>query len=368
MNIKTYIYSIYNKIKWFWPYATFTNYLYTELFSFFNNFGSAVESKRGVSNIRIAIICDEMTWQNFYPECHALFLTPRNWKNALIDFKPQLFFCESTWSGIEVRPDCWRSRIYKSKNIRRNNRKILFDILDWCKSNRTPTIFWNKEDPAFFFNTLYNFVDTALQFDYIFTTASECIEKYKQLGHSRINLLPFGFSQCIFYPDDSIAKENTAVFAGSWYANEPIRCRDMVNVFDFVISNGIALIIYDRQSGSSNPNNRFPDKYYKYINSAVSYKALGNIYRKSKYCVNINTVTESESMFARRVYEAMACKCIIISNESKSLRNQFDGKIWFLNEYINNNNINQIVNENCKYVLYNHTWKHRYEYIISFIK
>ncbi|MDR1091892.1 MAG: glycosyltransferase, partial [Prevotella sp.] len=133
----------------------------------------------------------------------------------------------------------------------------------------------------------------------------------------------------IYYPDEKIAKQNTAVFAGSWYNQHPDRCKQMTKLFDFVLDHDIELIIYDRKSGTGHTSNQYPKKYSQYIRSAVSFDQLGDIFRKCRYAININTVTDSETMFARRVYEAMACGCIIISNESKGLRKTFEKKIWF---------------------------------------
>ena len=68
----------------------------------------------------------------------------------------------------------WENKITKDE---RSDRSILFEILKYCKENKIPTVFWNKEDPVHYNNEYGgSFSDTAKNFDYIFTSAEECIK------------------------------------------------------------------------------------------------------------------------------------------------------------------------------------------------
>jgi len=312
---------------------------------------------------RIAFVCDEMTWQNFKEECNAVFVTPANWREAFEKFKPEIFFCESAWRGIEAEKNCWDMRVWKNPKSRYENRKDLFNIVKYCKENGIKTVFWNKEDPTNF----DVFVETALWFDYIFTTAEECIPRYKSRGCYRVYLLSFGVSDRIFYFDGAIKKENTAVFAGSWFADHPERCKDMRGIFDLVLAKNIELIIYDRQSGTKHSSMKYPEKYQKYIHPSVAYDELGNIYRKSRYAITINTVTDSETMFARRVFEIMACGCVVISNESKGLRAMFGKRIWFYRDDFDSSKEAEIVQQNVREVMEKHTCGKRMREMLSYL-
>ena len=324
-----------------------------------------VNGKNGLP--KIAFVCDEMTWQDFKNECNALFVTPSNWYEAFLNFKPDLFFCESAFRGIDAEPNSWEYRIYKNKLSFYENRKELFDVIKYCKRNNIPTIFFNKEDPILFNNKRVNFIDTALHFDYIFTTAMECIPEYKALGCKNVHQQGFGFSPSIFFPDESIKKENTAVFAGSWFSNYETRCFQMIELFDFIIAQGIELIIYNRFSDGKDPNKQFPIKYKPYIREKVKFDQLGDIFRRSRYAVNINTVTDSETMYARRVVEVMACGCIVISNESKGLRSIFGKNIWFLNEEFDHNAEENIKKENIQKVFQEFTCSQKIKEILSIV-
>jgi hypothetical protein len=332
--LRSFTYFIYKKYQSNWFVATITNYIFVNIIGKLkkNKFSKILFENKYSQYPIVAFVCDEFTWQNFKNECFALYITPYNWKSAFQKFKPKIFFCESTWSGCDEFKDAWRGRVYKNNNVIYNNRTTLMKILKYCKENNIPTVFWNKEDPTFFDSKSYNFVDTALLFDFIFTTSEECVSLYKELGHHNVYVMQFAFSPKIYFYNPSIKKEKKAVFAGSWYADQPQRCVDMEAVFDMIIESGIRLEIYNRQSNSSNPLYRYPEKYQKYIFDAVSVKELGEIYRKSEFAININTVKNSSTMFSRRVFELMACGCIVISNMSAGLKKMFPNSIWYLGE------------------------------------
>ena len=359
--IKEKIYALYKKLQSSSFVATVSSYLYVRVFSRIQSKNSAPTfNKKTIPALpKIAFVCDDMTWQDFKDECNSIYLTPYNWRKVFQTFCPDIFFCESTWSGITEHSNCWRGQVYKNKNVRYDNRRELMQVLDYCKNNGIPTVFWNKEDPTFWGDETYNFVDTALHFDHILTTAQECIPDYKQLGHKSVNVLMFGFSPNIFFFDSSIKKAKKAVFAGSWYTDQPKRCAKMEAIFDMVLQHGIPLEIYNRQSDSSNPVHKFPEKYKQFLRPRVPFSELGDIFRNSVYAISINTVTTSETMFARRVFEAMACGCMLISNDSVGLKKLFPGRIWLLNEPFEHEKAEEIILKNQQDVYKNHTCKQR---------
>ena len=308
-----------------------------------------------IKDLKIAYVCDEMTYKSFSDLTDSVYLTPWNWYEILEKEKPDIFFCESAWSGIGEYGDCWRGRIYKSDKVKYNNRKVLFNILEYCEANGIKTVFWNKEDPTFFGNTSYDFIDTALHFNYIFTTAEECVERYKERGAKHVYVLPFGFSPKLFNPMDSCEKENRAVFAGSWYPEHKERCKQMKAMFDEVLEKGIRLHIFDRNADVKETVNVFPEEYQDYVHGKVPFEELGKEIKKSQYGININTVVNSSTMFARRVYEMMACNVCVISNESQGIRNQFPERVWFVGEEFDTSKTKGICRANVQEVLEKHT-------------
>ena len=316
---------------------------------------SVSKEKKAMCEVKIAYICDEMTYQSFAGLTQSVYLTPWNWYEVMEREKPDIFFCESAWSGIKEYEGCWRGRIYKNNKVKYNNRKVLFAILDYCRAKQIKTVFWNKEDPTFFGNQQNDFIDTALKFDYIFTTCEECVEKYQKLGHARVMTLPFGLSPKIYNPMGSAEKENTAIFAGSWYPDMQERCAQMEEMFAQVLENGIRLEIYDRNYNNTKTVNHFPEKYQKYVSGFVPFEEMGRKVKHARYAVNINSVTDSKTMFARRVFEMMASNVCIISNESVGMREMFGGRVWFAGEKFDTAHLKEICRENVQEVLENHT-------------
>lgn len=368
-KLKKGIYKIYKKIDDFTIVTTISYFFYIRILPLLK--GEYRAQKRNTADkvrvvkkqvcdrefdkIRIAVVCDEMTYQNFKYECELAFLTPYNWLEVLETFQPDIFLCESAWSGIEKYKNCWRGKIYKNDKIKFENRKELFAIIAHCKEKNIKTVFWNKEDPTFFGNKKYNFADTACKFDFVYTTASECVERYLKLGCQNVGVLMFGFSPKLFNPLNAGKKEDTAVFAGSWYMDQQERCADMDQLFRMVLKQDIKLRIYDRNYSTDNPIHCFPESYQHYIKPAVAFQELGKILKKSRYAININTVKDSDTMFARRVFELMACNICIISNYSKGLYNMFPDSIWYIETPFKQEEIEKYCKDNLKSVFHNHT-------------
>lgn len=265
---------------------------------------------------RVAFLCDEMTWQDYKDCCDAIFLHPKVWKEQLRTFKPSLFFCESAWSGIEAFPNVWRGRVYRDRRVSFENRDVLQDILSFCRENQIPTVFWNKEDPTYFDHEIYDFTDTALRFDFIFTTAQECISRYQQRGHRQVCLLPFGVNTDMFYPMPEKQRKKSAVFAGSWFGDHPKRCQELAALLDYALERNWELVIYDRKSGAPEERYRFPEKYVPYIRPAVPFTMMPEICRQYEYAINVNTVVDSATMISRRVLQLAASGAIIVSNHT----------------------------------------------------
>lgn len=304
--------------------------------------------------VKVAMICDDMTWENWKRECCATALTPHNWKQVLSAERPDVFFCESAWLGRKDQGGCWRGAIYRNHKVLFENRGELLRILDFCKQNGIPTVFWNKEDPTFFDDLRYDFKDTALKFDWIFTTAAECVPRYREMGHPRVDVMMFSFSPYLFSPMGSVPKERRAIFAGSWIGEDFCRCQAMERLFAMTEDSGIPLTIFDRQT--RNTRRCFPDKYRSYVRDCVPYVSLGQVIRRTEYALNINTVTDSDTMFARRVFELAASNVVILSNASRGMRKIFPpGGICYLEETFSEEDREKQKRRNLDLVFAQHT-------------
>jgi FkbM family methyltransferase len=324
--------------------------------------------QKAPKQMNVAMIVDEFTYNSFRFECNALALEPHNWKDVFEKNEIDFFFCESAWSGVDSLRRPWKGKIYCSTNFSKENRQTLLQILEYCHKKNIPTAFWNKEDPTHYPDKVHNFVDTALKFDHIFTTSKECVERYKKdYGHKSVHLLMFASQPKLFNPIEKFDRTEEIIFAGSWYNQHKDRCVEMESILDTILHSPYPLKVYNRQSGNTDPNHAFPSKYEPFINAQLSHDQLDVAYKGSKYALNINTVTDSDTMFARRVFELMSSNTLVISNYSRGMELLFGDDVVFIKERgdLNLSGANE-KREKCLYeVLQHHTYKKRFKQILG---
>lgn len=325
-----------------------------------------------IDEIKVAFISDQFTYDSFKYEFKIIELSPDNWLNKFEEEKPDLFFCESTWHGyFNGENGVWAGKIEKI-NEEGENRTILFEILNYCKTNNIPTIFWNKEDPVYYNMEGRFFTDTASKFDYIFTSAEEVVDEYKKdYNRDNVHTLMFAGQPMIFNPiNNSNERESNVIFAGSYYKDHEERAKIMDLIFDKIIEQDIELKIYDRTYYQDIPHIGYPEKYKKYTLPPIDYKDTSKIYKKSRWAININTITQSDTMFARRVFELALSNTNIISNYSKGMKNIFKNNLFIIEEDDFpdlNKNYEEKRLENIYTVLKYHTYYERWKYILDTI-
>ncbi|UVL79879.1 methyltransferase domain-containing protein [Pseudomonas putida] len=264
------------------------------------------QADQPVSRLKVACVMDEFTFGSYRYECDLMQLTPGGWKAELEGFRPELLFIESAWRG---KDELWGSKVG-------HNSQELQDILHWCRQNKVPTVFWNKEDPVHF----ETFLTTAKQFDHVFTTDIDCIHRYKgALGHDRVYLLPFACQPALHNPIELYERKDAFCFAGAYYARYPERTRDLGN-FVCELPKFRPLEIFDRNFGKNDANYQFPEEYQPYIVGTLPFEKIDTAYKGYRYAINLNSIKQSQSMFARRVFELLGCNTITVSNFSRGVR------------------------------------------------
>lgn len=322
-------------------------------------------------DIKVALIADQFTYDSYKYEFSVVDITPDNWKQQFIEEKPDLFFCESAWDGYNFEGDYgpWHEKIFKDYRVDEENRCELLAILDYCRENSIPTIFWNKEDPTSYKNKIRSFADTASRFDYIFTSAKECVSQYKDdFGHKHVYPLMFAGQPKLFNPlNFSNNHIDGVVFAGSYYNDFPQRAKMMDNIFDRLIENNVNLVIYDRHYYFDVRD--YPERYEKYIHPPIDYNQTANLYKECDWCLNFNTITKSETMFARRIFELALSYTNILTNHSVGIDRIFKGNVFvfdrtdLLPDFNKNNDAKRL--NNLYNVLENHTYKKRWIEILD---
>jgi glycosyltransferase involved in cell wall biosynthesis len=256
--------------------------------------------------LNIACIMDEFTFSSFQPESILHQLTPNNWRAELEGSNPDLLFIESAWRG---KDELWGNKVGHTS-------MELQGIVKWCGAKKVPSVFWCKEDPIHF----ETFLNTAKLFDYVFTTDIDCIHRYKAaLGHDRVYLLPFACQPATNNPIETYERKDAFCFAGAYYVRYPERTRDLGN-FVMELPSFRPLEIYDRNYGKNDPNYQFPEEYRPYIVGTLPFDQIEKAYKGYRYAINLNSIKQSQSMFARRVFELLASNTITISNFSRGVR------------------------------------------------
>lgn len=282
---------------------------------------------RPASAVRVAMVADEFTYRSFEPEWTTTRLHPSNWRKVMEETQPEVFFCESAWAGGTPPERPWQGQIYDSVRRVHEGRSALIDIIAYCRKKGIPTVFWNKEDPIHFGDRIHDFVVTANLFDAVFTTAAECVEGYgRDADVEHVGVLPFAVQPRIFNPFGATERTNSAVFAGSWYPNYSDRAEAAKRILDLVLASGRSLEIFDRMYDSPE-RHRFPENYDRFRRAAIPYEETAEAYRKHKFSITLNTITSSQTMFARRIYEAAACGSVILSNTSVGVETVFGDSV-----------------------------------------
>ena len=284
------------------------------------------------SIIPVAVIADEFTYQSFEPEFESHRLFPSTWRETMAKAQPAMFFCESAWSGGNPPDRPWVAQIYGSARWPKDRRSVLFEILTYCRKNGIPTVFWNKEDPVHFGDRINDFIVTARLFDYVFTSAEECIPLYRRdAGVEDVGALPFAVQPSIFNPLGAIEPNDAAVFAGTWYTRYPERAAAASKIMDLVLSTGRDLVIYDRNY--AHPRGyEYPERYQRFRRPAISFEQTAEAYRAHRFGITLNTITDSKTMFARRVFEMAACGNVVLSNTAAGVENFFGDSVIYADQ------------------------------------
>ena len=264
---------------------------------------------------RIGIICDEFYWDSVKAAADFAYISCDDWREKIKGI--DVLYLVSAWHGL--KNDDW---LYLSREAT-PKREIVYSMIDECRRNSIPVVFYSKEDPP----NYDRFVGIAKHSDYVFTSCEEVIPKYvKDCGHERVFPMRFGINPVEHNPigrNPGRGLQNV-IFSGSWMMKYPERCKDLCMLFDGITATGRKLDIVARNyANRMNPSYHWPDKYLPLIAPAMPHDTLQKLHRLYDWAVNINSVQDSRTMFANRVYELQACGNLLLSNYSLGVSETF---------------------------------------------
>lgn len=273
-----------------------------------------------MKKIQVGLIGDDFTRATVCGAFDTVLLSRSNWREQIEAHKFDLIFVESAWEGNSG--DWHRGVGYYSEGESRN----LIGLLELARRKAIPTVFWNKEDPVHF----ARFAPNAARFDHVFTTDANMISRYAATpGHRNktIAAMPFYAEPSLHnpLPTDRPFKK-TYAYAGTYYGKRyPERSHGLDNLLESAAELG--LDIYDRQADNPDSPYKFPDRFGRFIRGALSYQDVVKSYNSHIGHLNVNSVTDSPTMFSRRVIEIPACGGIVLSAAGRGVSESLGSNI-----------------------------------------
>lgn len=265
--------------------------------------------------LKVGIITDIYMF-NFYKDVfdEIHYLSPTNYEKVLSSTSLDVVIYVTCWKGLADEE--WRGVKFREQPAR-----ALDAIIKVARESGAKLVFQSIEDPS---NFEY-FLPVAKKFDYIFTTDVETIGSYKsECGHDRVFFGEYGANPILNNPIGSQRhKLNAAFFAGSWAGRYQERCEDMITILDSILSSGGQLTIADRNFGTNSKELRYPERFQPSLMPPVEHGLLQSMHKLFRYNLNFNSIKNSPTMCAMRVYEMQAMGVGILSNYARSVFNKF---------------------------------------------
>ncbi len=266
-------------------------------------------------DVKVGVICDEFLYNSLMSSATLVPVTPDNYREVCTQI--DVLLTVSAWRGVNGE---W----FGLGNVDNPLRKTIYDVIDTARAAGVPTVFYSKEDPP----NYEVFLDIAKKCDHVFTSCVEVVEKYKaDCGHDRVDVLCFSINPEYHNPIGlrRYPKHNAVIFSGTWMTKYPDRLVDMKTMFDGVLQAGWKLKVLDRCYSRNNTRYMFPEEYWQYVSPEVTHDYLQKIHKTYDWAININTIKDSDTMFANRAYELQANGNLMLSNHSKGVERLFPG-------------------------------------------
>ncbi|MFR4019477.1 MAG: glycosyltransferase [Clostridia bacterium] len=297
-----------------------------ELYENFANLIEKISESNGSSyykkaDLTIGIITDEFMYNYYKDSAHFLAIGHDNYKELVDNAGLDLLMYVSCWRGM-YNNDWYGDELHGE----------IPGVIRYANDRNITTIFQTIEDPT----NYERYLPIARECDYIFTTDKDCIPKYKvDTGNSNVFLLEYGVNPAFHNPigmrkkyEESMQSKydrSSVFFAGSWMDRYKNRCRDITLIFNGVLDSGTNLVVADRNVEVKLPGYKFPKRFRPFVIPAIDHTALQKVHKLFDFNVNINTVQDSSTMCAMRVYELQALGCLMLSNYSLAVSEIFPG-------------------------------------------
>lgn len=285
--------------------------------------------------LRVGVLASRFSLESYRDFCEFIPLTKGNYQTLLDSGDLDAILYVTSWKTAVFADDgeCIDSfELWLPEGF--PDADAINEMLAYAKSQdpSLPIVFESVEDPP----NYQIFMPIARNADFIFTTAEEKIDSYiSDTGISGAEVATYGINPTIHNPigflgcrhgEDCDDGSIGVMFAGSWYKKYPKRCEDARTVFDGVVScPGSRFVCLDRNFALSSEYWAYPEEYAPYVFPSVSYADSQKATKLFDWCINLNSVTESKTMYARRVNDVQALGCLLLSNFAYSIAHGVPG-------------------------------------------
>src|SRR5699024_5401059 len=175
-----------------------------------------------------------------------------------------------------------------------------------------------------------DFLPLAKLVDVVFTSDSRLIPDYQSVvGHDNVAALPFAAQPVIRNPSrpaKNVAARDIA-FAGMYFAHKYPKRREQMDMLLGAASNisgrmQHGLEIFSRFLGQ-NERYQFPSPLDQHVVGSLPYRNLLTAYKNFKVFLNVNSVVDSPSMCARRIFEITAAGTPVVTAPSAATKEFF---------------------------------------------
>lgn len=316
-------------------------------------------------DVRVGVILDEFSAESFGYEWTLVPLRRADWSQQLDDL--DFVFIESAWNGNGGE---WKYQLTGDSGVKPD----VIALLEECERRGITSVFWNKEDPPHY----DDFLPLAKHCDVIFTSDVRLIPKYRvELGHNRVDVLPFAAQPAIHSPARparGFAVRDIA-FAGMYFAHKFPERREQMDLLlgaADAVSNRMdyGLEIFSRFLGDDQ-RYQFPGRLADRVVGSLPYRNLLTAYKHYKVFLNVNSVVDSPSMCARRIFEISASGTPVVTTPSAATKEFFqqdevpqpqteEDAEWILRALVRSRELrSRIVHKAQRRIWNEHTYSHR---------
>lgn len=272
-------------------------------------------------DIKIGIIADQFLYQSLAVAADFYPITPENYESVIE--KVDILLVVTAWRGLNQE---WAGFANPKSQLRALVEKQMIPL---AKSKNVPVAFYSKEDPP----NYKQFLSLADQADFVFTSAEEMIPQYEKDLTCKVPIesLRFGVNYELHNPLGCLNHTGRElVFAGSWMAHKyPERSEAGEKIFDGILDSGVPFFAVDRnlhldpKKFKNLERYMYPEKYLTNLHAPIDHDSLQRLQKLLPLAVNLNSVVNSQTMFANRIVELLAMGTLILSNHSAGVNSRY---------------------------------------------